>query len=83
MSNRKDDLLIDTLHDLREALDTCIDHIDKNDPEDVTETYLIDSVEEEFHELNLKTNKIYTDLLSKLLEGKETKELIESKKVST
>jgi hypothetical protein len=80
MSNSKNDVLIDTLHDLRNVLDDCIGNIQNNTGKNSSDKYPIDVVEEEFHNLNLKTNNIYTKMLSKLLEEKETKALIESKK---
>ena len=80
--NKSKDIMIDTVHHLRAALDTClakIDAADNSDPDDP----IINQVERELHKLNLETNKIYTEMIARAIESKETKELIESKKEST
>ena len=82
MSSAQNDVLIDILHDLRNVLDDCIGNIRTNNGENSSQKYPIDVVEEEFRNLNLKTNNIYTEMIAKLLEEKETKESIESKKAN-
>ncbi len=79
--NQREDNLIETIHDLKAALDECLVNIERSSSDSTG--YLIDKAEKELHELNLKTNKIYTEMIARSLQGKETKEVIESKKANT
>lgn len=81
-TDRREDILIDTIHDLRSALDECLREIETGDSSDSKE-YLIDKAEAELHRITLRTNEIYTEMLSRAIERKETKDLIESKKENT
>ena len=81
-NNHQEDILIDTIHQLRAVLDKCLDEINTADGTDLNET-VINKVEKELHNLNLETNKIYIKMIADALESKETKEMIESKKGST
>lgn len=81
--NQKEDLIIDVLHDLRNAIDECIDQMDSGHSNAKSTDCIIDTVETEFHKLNLKTNEIYSEMISKVLEEKEDKEAVESKKANT
>lgn len=81
--NQKEDLIIDALHDLRNAINECLNQIETENPDGNSSSYMIDAVETEFHKLNLKTNEIYTEMLSRAIEERETREVIESKKANT
>ncbi len=79
---KSEDILIDTIHNLQDALAKHIKKIDAaaaSNPADP----IINQVERELRELNLETNKIYMNMVAEALEVKETKELIETKKEST
>lgn len=79
MKRNKEDIVIDTIHELKRAVTETTDNIqnasDKNNGE-----YLIDQAEEELQKLLYKTREIYADLTKSNLEERETKELIASKK---
>ncbi len=83
MRNEKDDLVIDTLHDIREVIESAIDGIcaDENVGKK-REGYIIDQAEDELRELLYKTQDIYSNMIAKRLEQLETKELIQRKKPS-
>ena len=80
-ANQREDNLIETIHDLKAVLDECLINIERSTSD--SDGHLIDKTENELHELNLKTNKIYTEMMVRSLEAKETKEVIESKKANT
>lgn len=77
-----DNILIDTIHDLRKPLENCIAGIDEADNSNPALS-IINAAEQEFHKLNLETNKIYSNMIANAIEHKETKEFIDSKKENT
>ena len=79
MKRNKEDIVIDTIHELKSAVTTATDNI-QGAPDRKGGDYLIDQAEEELEKLLHKTQEIYADLIKANLEDRETKELIASKK---
>lgn len=82
IKNELDDIIIDTIHNLRKPLEQCITGIDEADASNPTSP-IINAAEQELHKLNLETNKIYSNMIADAIERRETKELIDSKKENT
>lgn len=81
MKRNKEDIVIDTIHELKKEVSTATNNIQSASIIEDGE-YLIDQAEEELQKLLKNTQQIYTDLIKSNLEERETKELLASKKAN-
>lgn len=75
------DISLETLYELETLVQDAIKSIETS--ENAVDQNFIDKVEDTLVDLNLKTQKIYRDMISEKLSSADTKELTNSKKGNT